>query len=210
MIRLVWVISPNLMDFFQRDVFAGIYSFSNRHSLAVSQIVWKQSEKNPDFHGHCNLWEAQKQNKLDRHDCRCHILIQRLSSDLSVSVGRKVWNVGVICRGQIICQKDTLEPEKQNSRNWFLTKLELSIWVWMLVQCHNYHKKRDLLWSIAALQPNRVDWFCLPSTISRNFFFSINQPISGLIRVSNFYTFSSELSPIIGYACHLLTHTLTD
>ena len=33
------------MDFFERDVFAGIYSFSNRHSLAVGQIVWKQSEK---------------------------------------------------------------------------------------------------------------------------------------------------------------------
>ena len=111
MIRLVWVISHNLMDFFQV----------------------KLSENN---------------QKLDRHDCWCHILIQRLSSDLSVSVGRKVWNVGVICRGQIICQKDTLEPDKQNSRNWFLTKLELSIWVWMLVQSHNYHKKRDLLSSI--------------------------------------------------------------
>ena len=27
--------------------FSGIYSYSNRHSLAVGQIVWKQSEKYP-------------------------------------------------------------------------------------------------------------------------------------------------------------------
>ena len=27
--------------------FSGIYSFSNRQSLAVGQIVWKQSEKYP-------------------------------------------------------------------------------------------------------------------------------------------------------------------
>ena len=151
MIRFVWVVSHNLMHFFQHDEFSGIYSFSNRHSLAVGQIVWKQSEKYPLIFTAIVIYgKLKKQNKFDRHDCWCHILIRRLSSDLSVSVGRKVWNVGVIYREQIICLKDTLEPDKQNSKNWFLTKLELSIRVWMLVQCHNNHKKRDLLWSIVC------------------------------------------------------------
>ena len=133
MIRFVWVVSHNLMHFFQHDEFSGIYSFSNRHSLAVGQIVWKQSEKYPLIFTAIVIYgKLKKQNKFDRHDCWCHILIRRLSSDLSVSVGRKVWNVGVIYREQIICLKDTLEPDKQNSKNWFLTKLEVSIRVWML------------------------------------------------------------------------------